>query len=112
MVSAGRRVTLFLSRQAMIRYLLKMYDKAEAGDVIWAQFVRCADFGSEVRSQILKAAGRGVQFRMIINEHSPAAEEFRALSSTGRNLRRVRMFSSPPPASSMPRNQMGASSLP
>jgi hypothetical protein len=81
-VSAGRRVTLFLSRQAMIRYLLKMYDKAEAGDVIWTQCVRCADFGSEVRSQILKAAGRGVPFRMIINEHSPAAEEFRALSST------------------------------
>jgi hypothetical protein len=30
----GRRAGLFLSREAMIKYLLEMYDQAEAGDVI------------------------------------------------------------------------------
>jgi hypothetical protein len=64
---------------AMIRYLLEMYDIAEAGDVIRAQCVRCTDFTSEVRKKILEAAGRSVRFQMVINQHSPAVEEFRAL---------------------------------
>jgi len=52
----GRRVTLFLSREAMIQYLLEMYDKAEKGDEIWAQCVRCTNFSPDVRNKILKAA--------------------------------------------------------
>jgi hypothetical protein len=75
----GRKVGLFLSREAMIKYLLEMYDQAKAGDTIWAQCVRCTDFTPDVRKKILEAAGRGVRFRMVINQHSPAAEEFRAL---------------------------------
>jgi hypothetical protein len=63
----------------MIRYLLRMYDKAEADDVIWAQCVRCTDFTPEIKKKILEAAGRGVRFQMVINQHSPAAVEFRAL---------------------------------
>lgn len=75
----GRGAGLFLSREAMIKYLLHMYDKAEEGDVIWAQCVRCTDFTPAVRKQILRAAGKGVRFRMLINQHSPAGEEFHAL---------------------------------
>jgi hypothetical protein len=75
----GRRAGLFLSREAMIRYLLKMYDEAERGDVIWAQCVRCTDFTPAVRKQILKAAGQGVRFRMIINQCSPSLKDFQAL---------------------------------
>ena len=75
----GRKVGLFLSREAMIRYLLEMYDNAEEGDIIWAQCVRCADFTPQVRKQILKAAGRGVRFEMIVNQYSPAADAFRNL---------------------------------
>jgi hypothetical protein len=56
-----------------------MYDEAEEGDVIWAQCVRCTDFTPAVRKQILKAAGKGVRFRMIINKYSPALNNFRAL---------------------------------
>jgi hypothetical protein len=78
-LNEGRKVGLFLSREAMIKYLLEMYDQAQAGDVIWAQCVRCTDFTPEVRKKILEAAGRGVRFQMVINQHSPAAEEFRAL---------------------------------
>jgi hypothetical protein len=40
----GRRAGLFLSREAMIKYLVAMYDEAEEGDVIWAQCVRCTNF--------------------------------------------------------------------
>jgi hypothetical protein len=75
----GRRAGLFLSREAMIRYLLAMYDQAREGDVIWAQCVRCTDLTPKVRAQILKAAGRGARFRMMVNKYSPAVEEFRAL---------------------------------
>ena len=63
----------------MIKHLLNMYDEAEEGDVIWAQCVRCTNFTPKVRSQILKAAGRGVRFRMMINKYSPSLDEFRAL---------------------------------
>ena len=63
----------------MIKHLLTMYDEAEEGDVIWAQCVRCTNFTPKVRSQILKAAGRGVRFRMMINKYSPSLDEFRAL---------------------------------
>jgi hypothetical protein len=30
-------------------------------------------------TQILKAAGRGVRFRMMVNKYSPSLDEFRAL---------------------------------
>jgi hypothetical protein len=78
-LDAGRRVGLFLSREAMIHYLLGMYDQAEEGDIIWAQCVRCADFTPAVRKQILKAAGKGVRFQMIINRYSPALRDFQQL---------------------------------
>ena len=32
-----------------------------------------------MRTKILEAAGRGVRFQMVINQHSPAVEEFRTL---------------------------------
>ena len=79
LLDEGRRAGLFLSREAMIKYLLEMYDQAETGDVIWAQCIRCTDFSTEVRTKILQAASRGVRFQMVVNKHSPAAEEFRAL---------------------------------
>jgi hypothetical protein len=41
--------------------------------------VRCTDFTTAVRPQILKAAGRGVRFQMIINQYSPSVGEFREL---------------------------------
>lgn len=78
-IDSSRKASLFLSREAMIQYLLQMYDEAEAGDTIWAQCVRCTDFTPEVREKILEAAGRGVRFQMVVNRHSPASKEFRGL---------------------------------
>lgn len=79
MVDGSRKVSLFLSREAMMVYLGEMYDKAEAGDVIWAQCVGCANFDRDIRTKILKAAGKGVLFEMVIYEHSPALPEFKTL---------------------------------
>jgi hypothetical protein len=78
-INQSSKARLFLSREAMIKYLLEMYDKAKAGDVIWAQCVRCVDFTPKVRAKILEAAGRGVRFQMVVYKHSPAVEEFRTL---------------------------------
>jgi len=78
-VENGRKAGLFLSREAMMVYLSQMYDKAEAGDVIWAQCVRCTNFNRDVRAKILEAAGKGVRFEMVIHQHSPALPEFEAL---------------------------------
>jgi len=65
--------------EAMIKYLLEMYDQARSGDVIWAQCVCCVDFTPKVRTKILEAAGRGVRFQMVVYKHSPAVGDFRAL---------------------------------
>ena len=78
-VDAGRQAGLFLSGEAMIKYLLKMYAKAGDGDLIWAHCVRCAAFSPAVRKKIRKAAGQGVRFRMLINQHAPAVEECHTL---------------------------------
>ena len=32
-----------------------------------------------MRTKILEAASRGVRFQMVVNQHSPAADEFQAL---------------------------------
>jgi len=63
LVENGRKAGLLLSREAMILYLSEMYDKAGAGDVIWAQCVRCTNFNRDVRTKILEAAGRGYASR-------------------------------------------------
>ena len=34
-IDGGQKARLFLSREAMIRYLLEMYDLADADDVLW-----------------------------------------------------------------------------
>lgn len=78
-IETGQRVALFLSRPAMIKYLLSMYDRAEAGDIIWAQCVRCADLSSHVHHKILQAAGKHVHYKMIINRHAPARDAFHTL---------------------------------
>jgi hypothetical protein len=41
--------------------------------------VRCTDFTPEVPTKIMEAASRGVRFQMVINKHSPSAEEFGGL---------------------------------
>jgi hypothetical protein len=52
---------------------------------VWLDFGGALHFTPQVRSQILKAAGKGVRFRMIINKYSPSLDEFWALFEPIRN---------------------------
>jgi hypothetical protein len=76
---AQRSVRIYLSREAMISALYAMYDNAEAGDVIWAQAVSMRNYPGNVREKILTAAGKNVTFKMILNNRSPAFNEFKTL---------------------------------
>lgn len=78
-VNANKKVKLFLSREAMLTELKGMYDRAEEGDVIWAQCIRCTSFFTDVQTKILEAVGKGVGFQMVIYNHARAKEEFLAL---------------------------------
>lgn len=74
-----RQVMLFLDREPMIDYLKTMYDAARPGEVIWGQCVGCQNYGFDVRSKTLAAAGRGVTIQFIVNIHAPTRDEFRSL---------------------------------
>jgi hypothetical protein len=76
---SNRCVSLFISREAIVKYLLEMYDQAQVGDFIWAQCIRCTDFTFEVQTMILGAASRGVHLQMVVNQHSPGADKFQVL---------------------------------
>lgn len=75
----GRQATIFLSRAAMLKQLLRMYVEAKSGEVVWGQCVGCSDYSSQVRIRISEAASRGVTFRMIINRYAPSRAELAAL---------------------------------
>jgi hypothetical protein len=76
-VGDGRNAMLFLSRQAMLTFLGKMYNDSVDGDVIWGQCVSCRDYSSDLRNKVLQAAGKGVHFKIIINGYAPTLNEFR-----------------------------------
>ena len=78
-VEKGRHVSIFLTRESMLEYLLAMYEKASKGDIIWGQCVGCRSYTGKVKSTILEAAGRGVQYKIIVNSFAPTLADFRAL---------------------------------
>lgn len=61
---------VFLSREKMVTYLLAMYDRVEAGDIIWGQCVSCRNYSTSVRDKVLSAAAKGAKFEIIINSKS------------------------------------------
>ena len=71
-----RSVHFFFTREAMIKYLAKMYDNSEQGDTIWFQTVGMSNYPGNVQEKILEVAGRGVSFKMIFNKNNPSLKEF------------------------------------
>lgn len=84
-VFRGRSVRLYLSREQMIGRLLDQYDRADPGEVIWAQTVGMQNYPGDVRGKILAAASRGAKFRYLVNANSPALREFLELFEPVRN---------------------------
>lgn len=78
-IEEGGNVSIFVTRESTVNYLLKMYKIANEGDTIWGQCVGCNSYTQEVRSLVLNAAGRGVRFKIIVNSRSTGLKDFRAL---------------------------------
>lgn len=76
LVFRNRPVGLFLSREAMLAHLETQYERAASADVIWGQCIGCSAYSPDVQGQILAAAGRGVEFKLIVNRNAPAIDDF------------------------------------
>ena len=84
-ISVSDKLTIFLTRDEMVGYLLAMYDRASPGDVIWGQCVSCRDYTGEVRRKILDGAAKGIHYKIIVSSHAPEAESLRELFAAVRN---------------------------
>ncbi|MEL6445590.1 MAG: hypothetical protein AAFY55_11450 [Bacteroidota bacterium] len=78
-VGAGRQVSMFLDRDAMLEEMLSMYDRSKSGDMIWVQCVGCGNYSSRVRTKVLEAAGKGVSFQIIVNSRAPSVGQLRSI---------------------------------
>lgn len=78
-VGKERKASLFLTRDPLVLALANMYKIAEPGDTIWGQCVGCDDYTPAVRDAVLKAAGSGVSFKIIVNKYAPTLAEFRKI---------------------------------
>jgi hypothetical protein len=78
-VGEGRKAVLFLSRDPLVTALAGMYKDAQSGETIWGQCVGCDDYTPAVQGAVLKAAGKGVRFRIIANKYAPTLREFRQI---------------------------------
>jgi phosphatidylserine/phosphatidylglycerophosphate/cardiolipin synthase-like enzyme len=84
-VGDERLVQLYLTREATVRAMLKNYNEATSGDVIWSQCVGCGDYGTDTKSIILGAAARGVDFKLIVNANSSTIKDMRQLYAPLKN---------------------------
>ncbi|MEU8265365.1 hypothetical protein AB0C02_32795 [Micromonospora sp. NPDC048999] len=78
-VGKDRKAALFLTREPLVLALANMYKVAEPGDTIWGQCVGCDDYTPAVRDAVLRAAGSGVSFKIIVNKYAPTLADFRSI---------------------------------
>ncbi|WP_419174390.1 hypothetical protein [Desulfosediminicola sp.] len=86
-LTAGSRISVFFSRESMVKYLLEMYNKAEADDLIWGQCVGCSNYSPDVRAQVSSAASRGVNFQVLLNSRASSSKELESLYTPYRNAK-------------------------
>ncbi|MBY8871824.1 hypothetical protein K7640_08220 [Micromonospora sp. PLK6-60] len=79
LAGGDRKATLFLTRDPLVKALGAMYKDTRPGDTIWGQCVGCDHYTEAVRDAVLKAAGQGVSFRIIVNRYAPTLAEFRSI---------------------------------
>lgn len=75
-VYEGHKFTLFRSRDKMIEYFDVMWNKAEAGDEIWAQGVGHTSYSSDFVEKLQRLIDNGINVKFIVNESSSQAGEF------------------------------------
>lgn len=84
-VGDERLVQVYLTREATVKAMLKNYDEAAPGDVIWTQCVGCGNYSVDTKSIVLGSASRGVAFKLILNAHAPTIREMRQLYAPLKN---------------------------
>jgi len=65
-IEISKNLTVFTSRDSMLKHLHSMYDKAVSGDIVWGQSVTGGIYG-DISGKIVTAAARGVKYEMIFN---------------------------------------------
>ena len=75
----SEQIQLYLTREAMMKGLKNMYKSSHVGDIIWGQCVGCGAYSGDVREVVLKAASRGVGFKIILNAAAPAKDDLRTV---------------------------------
>lgn len=84
-----RIVQLYLTREAMVKAMLKNYVEATSGDVIWTQCVGCGDYGTDTKSIILGAGSKGISLKVIANANATTIREMRQLYAPLKNAELV-----------------------
>lgn len=72
-------LSVYLSREALLKGLREIYDNASKGDEIWGQCIGCHRYSDDVREKILEKASEGVSFRILVNSKAPTINEFKEL---------------------------------
>ena len=75
-VYEGNKFILFRNRDKMIEYFDVMYNKAEAGDEIWAQGVGHTSYTPDFVNRLQQLIDKGVNVKFIVNGKSSQKEEF------------------------------------
>lgn len=64
-IRINEKITVFTSRDVMLKYIHSMFKNAKSNDVIWGQSVSANSYG-DADKEILSAKKRNVKFEMIL----------------------------------------------
>ena len=84
-IDESEQIQLYLNRTATLRALRDIYEDAKPGDTVWGQCVGCRAYSADVREVVLKAAGRGIHFKILVNANAPTKNELRSIFESLRN---------------------------
>jgi hypothetical protein len=78
-VDESKQITIYLTRESMLKALRDQYAAADSGDVIWGQCIGCRGYSDDVREVVLRAASREVRFQIILNKSAPTKDDLRSV---------------------------------
>jgi len=74
-------ITIYETREAMLKGLHQMYDIAQPNDIIWGQSVSGRNYGSVV-DKISLAASRNVRFKFLFNKNASVINQIKDVFCT------------------------------
>lgn len=79
LIKIKQKISVYLSREALLSGLREMYVKAKSDDLIWGQCIGCHNYSDDVKDVILDKASLGVKFKIIVNSNAPTLKEFKKI---------------------------------